>query len=129
MAFLTKVALAGGGIAAALLTSGFALSEWPLGAAPAGAAVLPVLAKKGSDAPTISVCMYPGARPQSYSVLQRVCPGGADTCTAFVAVQQSEAEILVAGYDISNPPVEATGSVCDRPVFIPSGAALPTPSN
>lgn len=84
-------------------------------------AAVPVLTASRTVGAALSVCMYPGARPQTYRVLSISCRGGAERCTAFVALGDEEAEVLLAGYDLANPPVEATGSVCERPVFRSEG--------
>lgn len=85
------------------------------------AVAIPVLTASRAVGAEMSVCMYPGARPQAYRVMSVSCQSGADRCTAFVALRGDEAEILIAGYDLSNPPVEATGSVCERPAFRADG--------
>ena len=122
MAFRRTIALILGGIALVLLTTGaMAQDGWPTAAAPANTTVLPVATATRQVGESISVCMYHGAHPQPYRVVAAVCRGGAEGCTAFVAVPNSEAAILTAGYDLTNPPVEATGPTCERPAFLPSG--------
>ncbi len=70
---------------------------------------------------TLQVCMYRGARPGPYRVLASSCRGGADYCTAWIALGQEEAPIVLADYDLGFAPVEATGPACDQPAPPPSG--------
>jgi len=83
--------------------------------------LLPVLTARRVAQSELLVCMYPGSEPRLYSEVSRTCRGGSDRCTAFVSVPASEATILTAGYDLTNPPVEATEATCDLPRFEPTG--------
>lgn len=104
-----------------LATGALVEQAWPLIAPPPNTVVLPVVTPSSSVGETIAACMYPGARPQPYRVVARTCRQGAEHCTAFVAVPHSEAQILVAGYDLANPPAESVGASCSDPEFRPSG--------
>lgn len=74
---------------------------------------------------TVLVCMYRGARPGPYRVLSHACRRGADYCTAWIALGQEEAPIVLATYDLGFAPVEATGPTCDQPAPPPSGTLSP----
>lgn len=81
-----------------------------------GATLLPILTATQQVGTTISACMYPGAKPETYRVVSHSCRGGA-VCTAWVLMRSpEEMEMLTGGFDLTNPPVEATGPTCDRPV-------------
>ena len=86
-----------------------------------GATMLPVLTATQKVGTTITACMYPGARPQTYDVVSASCRDGASVCTAWVLMRTpDEMEMLTAGFDLTNPPVEATGPTCELPEFRPS---------
>lgn len=92
-----------------------------------GATQLPVLTATQRVGATISACMYPGAQPETYRVISHSCRGGASVCTAWVQMRTpDEMEMLTGDFDLTNPPVEATGPTCERPEFRPSGR-LPAP--
>lgn len=93
----------------------------PLASAPGDMVLLPVATLAQDIGESIRVCMYHGASPRDYPVVHATCRGGGDKCTAFVAVTKEEADFLLLTYDLSNPPVEANGAVCDRPLFLSSG--------
>lgn len=127
MDFLKVLRLAAAGGVVALLTTAAASPNdiWPR-PVPADSTVLPVLTTGWKEAGgSIRVCMYNRAQPREYPLMGSICRDGATGCTAFVAVPNHEAEVLIAGYDLTNPPVEATGSVCDLPRFIPSPPRQP----
>lgn len=88
---------------------------------------IPVLTAGTEVGQMLTVCMHHGARPAPFRVVASSCRGGAAQCTAFVALRSAEDQVLLAGFDLLNPPVEATGPTCERPLFLPSGVhkALP----
>ena len=88
---------------------------------------IPVLTAGTDVGQSLTVCMYHGARPEPFRVVSSSCRGGAGQCTAFVALRSADDQVLLAGFDLLNPPVEATGPTCDRPLFLPSAVhnALP----
>ena len=94
-----------------------------------GAALLPVLTATQQVGTTISACMYPGAKPETYQVVSSSCRGGASVCTAWVLMRTpEEMELLTVGFDLTNPPVEATGPTCDRPLRQSTGSMSAPPS-
>lgn len=64
---------------------------------------------------TLTMCMYRGARPHPYRVVTSTCRGGGSHCTAFIALNDEEAEMVLLTYDLDYPPVEASGPTCDQP--------------
>ena len=87
--------------------------------------VIPVKTATQVFGDTINVCMYSGARPRPYRVVKYSCRGGASYCSAFVAVENDEADILLMSFDLEFPPVEATGSTCNQPAPPPTGQLQP----
>lgn len=109
---------------AALLTvcGGKAQDQHPGPGRGTGMTALPVLTATQQVGPRISACMYPGARPSTYDVVSHSCRGGASVCTAWVLMRSAEEmEMLTIGFDLTNPPVEATGPTCERPELPTSG--------
>lgn len=121
-----KTVLAASAGLIALVTLTGAAPE-PMRAAQA-ATLLPVLTATQRVETTISACMYAGARPETYQVVFHSCRGGASQCTAWVLMRSpEEIEMLTAGFDLTNPPVEATGPTCDRPMHQPTGTLSAPP--
>jgi len=103
----------------ALALTGAARQETP---PERGAPMLPIFSTTREVGETITACMYPGARPETYRVGAASCRGDASVCTVWVVMRsRDEREMLTGGYDLRNPPVEATGPTCPRPEFRPSG--------
>lgn len=124
MGVVRNTALVIGGASILLLTTaGLSDEGWPWTPTPADVVVLPVLTSSQNVGEHIAVCMNHGARQRSYRVMNSACRRGAEHCTAFVAVPIADAENFVPFYDITNPPVEATGPACDLPMSQPNGFA------
>ena len=121
LALLKYVGWAGIAGASLLITGAAARGQWALG----DNVAVPVVTLAGSSDESIIVCMYPGARPEPYRIVAKSCKGGASECTAFVALPRGTAEMIVTGYDLSDPPREATGPECTRPEFISEGTLRP----
>ena len=103
--------------------------EWSVASPPPGTVALPAIATL--DMPTegerVNICMQAGTRPQTYSVISRVCRTGAPTCTVFVGVPTHD-EIRLQEYDLANPPVVvATDEVCAQPSHPMTGVLGRTP--
>jgi hypothetical protein len=106
-------------VAALFALAGAAPQETP---AERGAPMIPVLSATQEVGSTITACMYPGARPETYRVGAASCRDGASVCTVWVVMRtRDEREMLTGDFDLRNPPVEATGPTCPRPEFRPSG--------
>ncbi len=86
---------------------------------------IPVLTASQEVGEFLTVCMYNRARPEPFRVVKASCRVGADHCTAFVALRREGDQNLLATFDMLNPPVEATGPTCDRPVWQSSGVFQP----
>lgn len=86
---------------------------------------IPVVTTSQNVGKTLTVCMYPRARPEPFRVVRASCQSGADHCTAFVALRGEGDQNLLVTFDLLNPPVEATGPTCDRPVWQSSGILRP----
>ena len=86
--------------------------------------IIPVLAREGLtlDSEYLNVCMNDGVPPKSYRLVSYSCGEGEDHCTVFVSMPRLDGEILLVGYDVSNPPVVVQGTeTCTAPYDPPSG--------
>lgn len=109
-------------LAAAVLLSAAGASPQADGAK---VVTIPIKTATQTVGETITVCMYRGARPSPYRVVRSSCRGGADYCTAHIALGEEEADMVVTSYDLDYPPVEATGPTCDQPAPPPTGVLPP----
>lgn len=125
MVHLRSLATLAGAVGLAVLTAAVAPSNAQRDRAPEAIPYLPVITASQHVGETLTVCMYHGARPEQFRVVSASCRRGADHCTAFVALRSSEDQILIPGFDLLNPPVEATGSTCERPAQLTSGTLNP----
>lgn len=119
----TFVAL--GGVLLGMLLTGSAEPASEPEAASVEISTIPVLTASQDVGDVLTACMYPGARPEPFRVVTSSCRAGAEHCTAFVALRSEGDQTLLATFDILNPPVEATGPTCDRPISHPSGVLAP----
>ena len=111
---LATVLIAGG--LSATASAGVSQSAFVPVSSPSDIKALPVLTADKDVGSVITVCMYPGARPEQFRVIGTSCQSDLDRCTAFVALRTAEeVEMLAGGFDLTDPPVEATGPTCDRP--------------
>lgn len=120
--------LAGKGVEAREPATGY--QSWPVSPAPPGTVAIPAIAPRAisEGADRLLVCSYAGAQPQSYPVLSRTCRDGADYCTVFVAIPETD-DIRIREYDAGKPPVAVSSDeTCTQPHHPPTGVlprALP----
>ncbi len=97
--------------------------SWPVSPAPSGTVAIPAIATRAlsEGASLLLVCTSAGVRPQSYPVLSRTCREGADYCTLFVAIPETD-DIRIREYDVGKPPVAVSSDeTCTQPHHPPTG--------
>ena len=125
MAVLKTTYIALGGVSLGLLLTGSGKLVSDPATAGGEISTIPVLTASQEVGDVLTACMYPGARPEPFRVVTSSCRTGAEHCTAFVALRSEGDQTLLATFDILNPPVEATGPTCDRPIAKPTGVLTP----